>query len=93
MYLQMKSYQKIQYQVLDFFLHHLTVKFNLRSFRKRRSDIERCFGTLKMSYKAVGTRRSRTHRYQGGMICNITAALYNRRKMLFSKFRQILQLN
>ena len=59
-----------------------------RTFRSRRAMIERCFGILKNSYSAVGTRRYRCRKWSGPLICNITAALYNRRKLMFLNFRR-----
>ena len=50
--------------------------------------IERCFGILKNSYSAVGTRRYRGKRWDAPLICNITAALYNRRKIMFMNYRR-----
>ena len=50
--------------------------------------IERCFGILKMSYAAVGTRRFRSRRWNGIVICNVSAALYNRRKIIFHRMRR-----
>ena len=50
--------------------------------------IERCFGILKNSYCSVGSRRYRGRRFNGPIICNLTAALYNRRKMIFSSIRR-----
>ena len=58
-----------------------------RTFKSRRSMIERCFGILKNSYSSVGTRRFRSRRWQGPLICNLTAALYNRRRRIFRNFR------
>ena len=54
-----------------------------RTFKAWRTMIERCFGILKNSYCAVGTRRYRSRRWNGPLICNLTAALYNRRKIIF----------
>ena len=68
------------------------VSYYCRSFRSRRSLIERCFGTLKMSYGAVGTRRFRSRRWFGPVVCNLTAALYNRHRMIFQKYRNALGL-
>ena len=50
--------------------------------------IERCFGVLKSSYKSVGTLRFRSRRWNGPLICNLTAGLYNHRKLLFSQLRE-----
>ena len=55
--------------------------------------IERCFGVLKNSYSAAGTRRFRSRRWNGPLICNVSAALYNRRKILFQKLRTNLGLH
>ena len=55
--------------------------------------IERCFGILKFSYFSVGTRRFRSRRWHGPLICNIGAALYNRRKLLFDDIRRGLDLH
>ena len=52
--------------------------------------IERCFGILKNSYSSVGTRRYRGRRWCGPLICNLTAALYNRRKIMFQTLRNHL---
>ena len=49
--------------------------------------IERCFGTLKSSYCSVGTRRFWSRHWNGPLICNLMAALYNSRKILFKKIR------
>ena len=54
--------------------------------------IERCFGILKTSYFSAGTRRFRSRKIHGPLICNLTAALYNRRKMLFKQLRRSLGL-
>ena len=54
--------------------------------------IERCFGILKNSYSAVGTRRFRSRRWNGPLICNLTAALYNRRKCMFNHMREFTGL-
>ena len=59
-----------------------------RTFRRRRSMIERCFGIMKNSYGAVGTRRYRSRKWSGPLICNISAALYNRRKVMFMEMRR-----
>ena len=62
------------------------------SFRSRRSMIERCFAIIKNSYAATGTRRFRSRRWHAPIICNLSAALYNRRRMIFTKFRRNLGL-
>ena len=61
-------------------------------FRSCRTTIERCFGIIKSSYCSVGTRRFRSNRFMGPLICNITAALSNRRKDLFDQIRIDLNL-
>ena len=58
-----------------------------RTFRGRRAMIERCFGILKNSYTSAGTRRYRSRKLTGPLICNLTAALYNRRKLIFNLIR------
>ena len=63
----------------------------IRSFRKFRGSIERCFGVLKTSYVAVGTRRFRSRRWIGPVVCNLTAAMYNRRRFIFNQLREIFQ--
>ena len=63
-----------------------------RTFRSRRNMIERCFGILKNSYSSVGTKRFRSCRWNGPIICNLTAALYNRCKILFQRLRQQLRV-
>ena len=50
--------------------------------------IERCFGILKNSYRSAGSRRFRVRRWVGPIVCNLSAALYNRRKILFHMIRQ-----
>ena len=61
--------------------------YHSRTFKSRRSMIERCFGILKNSYSSVGVRRFRNRRWIGPVVCNLTAALYNRRKILFHLIR------
>ena len=61
--------------------------FVFSTFKKRRSMIERCFGILKNSYASVGTRKFRLRRHNGPLICNLTAALYNRRRLFFHNIR------
>ena len=65
----------------------LDIKNHFRSFRRVRSLIERCFGCLKTSYVSVGTRRFRSRRWILPVICNLTAGLYNRRRLLFKRMR------
>ena len=62
-------------------------------FKNCRTSIERCFGILKSSYCCVGTRRFRSSRFIGPLICNVTAAMCNRRKMMFQIMRQNLNLH
>ena len=54
--------------------------------------IERCFGIIKNSYSSVGTRRYRGRRFNGPLICNLSAALYNRRRYNFMEMRLNLGL-
>ena len=72
---------------------HFALPDELRqAFRSRRSMIERCFGIIKNSYSSVGTRRFRNRRWEAPIICNLTAAMYNRRRLIFSKFRNAFGL-
>ena len=68
------------------------LKLNLISsdFRSARSAIERVFGLLKSSYKSVGTGRFRSRRHIGPILCNVTAAMQNRRKLIFKLMRERL---
>ena len=59
-------------------------------FRSCRTTIERCFGIIKSSYCSAGTRRFRSKRFLAPLICNVTAALSNRRKEIFDEIRQNL---
>ena len=61
-------------------------------FRSCRSTIERSFGIIKSSYCTAGTRRFRSRRWLAPIICNLTAALSNRRKELFDEIRINLNL-
>ena len=61
-------------------------------FKSCRTSIERCFGMLKSSYSSVGSRRFRHKRWLGPLICNLTAALFNWRKMMFAILRENLDL-
>ena len=61
-----------------------------RSFNAARAVIERVFGVMKSSYRCVGTRRLRNRRNIGPLICNVSAGLYNRRKIHFSILRERL---
>ena len=84
------NYQVNIHATMDcsYFIHNVINFFNdCRTFRTRRALIERCFGILKNSYSAVGTRRFRSRRWHGPLICNVTAALYNRRKRIFQDMR------
>ena len=65
----------------------LKIFFHCRTFRARRSMIERCFGIMKNSYCAVGTRRFRSRHWNGCVVMNLSAALYNRRKLIFKNLR------
>ena len=61
-------------------------------FRSCRTTIERCFGIIKTSYSSAGTRRFRSSRFMAPLICNVTAALSNRRKEFFDELRLNLRL-
>ena len=50
--------------------------------------IERCFGIIKNSYCSVSSSRFRNRRYHGPIFCNLIAALFNRRKILFQLIRR-----
>ena len=43
-----------------------------------------------MSYAAAGTGRFRSRRCFAPVVCNLTAALYNRRKLIFEQYREAL---
>ena len=64
-----------------------------RDFSSCRNTIERCFGTLKCAYTSAGTRRFRHRHWIGPLICNLSAALYNRRKKMFLRLRHDLGFN
>ena len=68
------------------YIHHDTWFF-YRTFRKRRSMIERVFGIIKNSYTASGTK-FRSRRVNAPIICNLVASLFNRRKIMFHRMRQ-----
>ena len=61
-------------------------------FRNCRGAIERCFGVLKSTYSSVGTRRFRSRRWLAPLICNITAAFYNRRKKMMAILRESMDV-
>ena len=63
-----------------------------RDFHSCRTTIERVFGLMKSAYSSVGTRRFRSRRFLAPLICNVSAALSNRRKSLFTVLRQQLHL-
>ena len=65
----------------------INLYFTIRSFSTRRSLIERVFAILKNSYISAGTGRFRSRKWHGPLICNTTAALYNRRKIIFQTMR------
>ena len=54
--------------------------------------IEQCFGILKNSYTAAGTLRYRNRRWTGPIVCHITAALFNRKKMIYKMIRDVTGL-
>ena len=60
-----------------------------RSFKSRRTLIERCFGIMKNSYAAAGTRHWRGKKHIGPVICNVSASLFNRRWKIFQALRDI----
>ena len=62
-------------------------------FRSCRSTIERIFGIIKSTYCAAGTRRFRSRRWLAPLICNLSAALSNRRKFMFDQIRRNLNLS
>ena len=64
--------------------------FIFSHFRSARTSIERVFGILKSSYCSVGTRRFCHRKNLAPLICNIGAALHNRRKLFFLDFRNQL---
>ena len=68
-------------------------KIFCRSFRRFRSFIERIFGIMKSSYCSVRTRRFHNRRWFGPIVCNVGAALHNRRRMIFTKLRQHIANN
>ena len=49
--------------------------------------IERCFGIIKNSYASVGCYKYRNRRWIGPIFCNVVAALFNRRKIIFQQIR------
>ena len=51
-------------------------------FKNCRTLIERCFGILKSSYTCVVTRRFRSRRWIAPLICNLSAAMFNRRRKM-----------
>ena len=57
-------------------------------FKSCRTSIKRCFGILKSPYSSVGTRRFRNRRWIAPLICNVTAALFNRRKKMFATLKE-----
>ena len=57
--------------------------FHCSQFSSARSAIERAFGIIKSSYTCVGTRRFQSCRHMAPLICNLTAAMQNRRKIIF----------
>ena len=63
-----------------------------RDFRSCRNAIERVFGNIKSTYCSTGTRRFRHRCWLGPLICNLSAGLYNRRKLMFQTFRRDLHL-
>ena len=70
----------VNYELYNFCSHFSSV----------RSAIERAFGVIKSSYCSVGTRRFRSRRYIAPLICNLTASMQNRRRIIFRMLRQHL---
>ena len=66
--------------------------FNIRSFRRRRGLIERCFGILKSSYFSAGSRRFRSRGWHVPIVANIYGALFNKRHILFQELRKALRM-
>ena len=61
-------------------------------FRSTRSSIERVFGIMKSSYNSVGTKRFHSRRHIAPLVCNVSAALHNRRRKLMTVLRVNLLL-
>ena len=70
------------------YVQETTFSSHFSTFKARCTMIERCFGVLKSSYSSAGTRCFRSRRWHGPLICNLTAALYNRRRLLLMQMRQ-----
>ena len=86
-YLLRRSTMNFFFKFLHWTLYLCMQYLYCSSFKARRTFIERCFGVLKGSYSAVGTRRFRSRRWCGPVICNVSAALYNRRKYIIWPFK------
>ena len=72
---------------------HFPLADDLRlAFKSRRSMIERCFGIIKKSYAASGTHHFRHRRWHGPLICNVSAAMYNRCRIIFTHVCENLNL-
>ena len=76
--------------VCGLYIQDMFVLLQFSHFASARGAIERAFGILKSSYCSVGTHRFRSRRHLGPLICNLTAAMQNRTRIMFCVIRQKL---